>query len=101
MIVFLTTRAHSYTHRALVGVDPELEIHVLDYANLQEQRQLPRATYVFSDRDRLPTEELNMSAQVYIQLRDQGVRVLNNPARVLSRYGLLRALFNTGINRFN
>ena len=86
MIVFLTTDAHSYTHRALVGADPELEVRVLDYTKLQEQRQVPRATYVFTDLDRLPTEALNMSAQLYIQLRDQGVRVFNNPARVLSRY---------------
>jgi hypothetical protein len=101
MIVFLTTATHSYTHRALIGADAGLEIGVMNYAQAQERRQFPRATYVFTDLDRLPTESLNASAQLYLQLRGQGVRVLNNPARVLSRYGLLRALFRRGVNRFN
>ncbi len=101
MIVFLTTRAHDYTVRHLIGAAPGLEVRIFNYASVQGQRQLPRATYIFTDLDRLPTELLNMSARLYIQLRDQGVRVLNNPAHVLSRYGLLRALFLNGMNRFN
>jgi hypothetical protein len=101
MIVFLTTGAHDYTHRSLIGAEPGLEIRVIDYAKILELRQVPRATYVFTDLDRLGTERLSMSAHLYIQLRDHGVRVLNNPARVLSRFGLLRALLLKGINRFN
>jgi hypothetical protein len=34
-------------------------------------------------------------------LRSRGITVLNDPARVASRYGLLRKLYRAGINRFN
>jgi hypothetical protein len=54
-----------------------------------------------TDLDRLSTEMLEIAAKLYQQVRDQGATVLNNPTRVLSRYGLLRSLFRRGFNRFN
>ncbi|MGH9208043.1 MAG: hypothetical protein ACRD1G_16050, partial [Acidimicrobiales bacterium] len=61
----------------------------------------PRATYVFTDLDRLSLWGLRLAASAYRRLRDQEVTVLNDPARVLSRYGLLRRLYLSGINAFN
>jgi hypothetical protein len=101
MIVFLTTDEHSYTHRALIGAEPGLEIELLAYSKVPTLRSLPRATYVFTDLDRLPTELLKTSSELYRQLRAQGLNALNNPASAASRSGLLRALFRKGINRFN
>jgi hypothetical protein len=101
MIVFLVSSEHDYTHRGLIGAEPGLEIEIRHYANLPGLGQIPRATYIFTDLDRLPTEMLNMTAKLYRQIRDQGAIAFNDPARVLSRSGLLRALFLKGINRFN
>ncbi len=44
---------------------------------------------------------LTIAAELYRQLRNQSGTVLTDPARVLSRSGLLRELFLKGINRFN
>ena len=101
MIVFVLTPGHSYTHRDIVGADPDLKIEFLYYTDMAKLQSLPRATYIFGDMDRLPTEVLRVACKLYRQLRDQGIRVLNDPARVLSRYGLLRRLHDEGINGFN
>jgi hypothetical protein len=63
--------------------------------------QVPRATYVFTDLDRLPLWRVRQAAMIYRQLREGGARVLNDPARVPSRFGLLRGLYRRGINSFN
>jgi hypothetical protein len=48
-----------------------------------------------------PLGRFEAAAGLYRRLRDQGNRVLNDPARLLSRYGLLRRLQRDGFNRFN
>ena len=101
MIIFVLSAEHRYTHEALAGRRSGAAVDLLTYPQLFQQRQLPRATYIFTDLDRLPTEMLRATATVYQQLRLQGIVALNDPARVLSRYGLLRALFQRGINQFN
>ena len=101
MIVFVLTPGHSYTHRSMVGIDPALKVEFLYYTDMAKLRSMPRATYIFTDMDRLPTEVLRVACLLYRQLRDQGISVLNDPARVLSRYGLLRRLHEAGINGFN
>lgn len=101
MIVFVVTSGHSYTHQAVVGADPGLSVEFLFYGDMAKLKALPRATYIFGDMDRLPTEVLRIAGKLYRQLKDQGLRVLNDPARVLSRYGLLRRLNDAGLNDFN
>jgi len=56
---------------------------------------------VFTDMDRLSLWQLRLAALAFRRLREQGLRVLNDPARILSRWGLLRALNLAGINGFN
>ena len=101
MIIFVLSAEHRYTHETLVGRRSGATVDLLTYPQLFQLRQLPRATYIFTDHDRLPTEMLRAAASIYQQLRLQGIVALNDPARVLSRYGLLRALFQRGLNQFN
>lgn len=101
MIVFVLTAEHTYTHRPLVGSGTGVRVDLLTYDELRRSKTFPRATYVFTDMDRLPLWQVRSAAIAYGRLRDQGVRVLNNPARVTSRYGLLRQLHRAGINGFN
>ena len=61
----------------------------------------PKATYVFTDVDRLPALAVYKAAIEYRALKDRGFTVLNDPARVRSRFGLLRALNRAGINQFD
>jgi hypothetical protein len=103
MIVFFVTRLHSYTLASLqegsFGVALP-EIRVIPYEDALLAETLPRATYIFTDIERLTLWERILAANVYRQLRDAGCRCLNDPARVLTRFALLRTLHRAGINPF-
>lgn len=100
MIVFLTTRAHDYTHSKLQG-NGRVEIERVDYGRFLTRRRIVNATYVFTDLDRLNFWELELAGRIYRQLGKAGMRVLNDPARVRQRFSLLRALRAAGLNRFD
>jgi hypothetical protein len=98
---FLVTRGHERT-LAQVRRDaraPRLE--TLDYDAAFAARSLPRALYAFTDFDRLSSSDLELAAALHRSLRAAGLPVLNDPARVRTRFALLRALHEAGINAFN
>src|SRR5579863_4446211 len=99
MIFFLVTAPHAYTVDALLGNRYGVPVDCLSYMRLIQLRTLPRATYIFTDLDRLPTERLRIASTIYREMRRQGLLVLNDPARVLSRHGLLRRRFLSGFNQ--
>ncbi|AHE98520.1 hypothetical protein [Thioalkalivibrio paradoxus] len=99
MIVLLTTRTHSRTHAA-VEQQTQARLRALPYERAFHALRLPRATYIFTDLDRLNFWDLELAGRLYRLLADAGLRVLNDPARVLTRFRLLRRLFERGANRF-
>ena len=101
MIVFVVTPEHPYTVQAVAEQSPGLDIRIETYDKLFGLSELPRATYIFTDLDRLPQWRVRLAAKLYRQLRDGGAKVLNDPARMPSRFGLLRRLYLDGINSFN
>jgi hypothetical protein len=104
MIVFVTTHGHGYTLDALVRgtFGRELPpIRVLTYERLFRSARLRRATYVFTDIERLYPWEQRLAAGLYRRAKQVGLHCLNDPARVMSRYELLRTLHATGINPFS
>ena len=101
MIVFVVTPHHAYAVENLRDPSLGVEVRVMRPSAVLEAATLPRATYVFTDMDRLPLRLLRPLAERWRRLRDDGMRVLNDPARVLSRCGLLRRLYVTGYNGFN
>jgi len=101
MIRFLHTRGHGYTIRA-VKTDPHAPaIGCLNYDALIRARALRSGTYIFTDIDRLSFWDLEHASHLYLQMKNAGLRVLNNPATVRTRYPLLRALRAAGLNDFN
>ena len=101
MILIVTTERHRYTHASVVSED-SVDVRVISYDELKKHAStLPVATYVFTDMDRLAPSQLRRAAVQYRALRKLGQTVLNDPARVLSRFGLLRALNRAGVNRFD
>lgn len=100
MIIFLCTADHAYTVRAVIKCSSELKIRVESYAWLFGQQPLPPATYIFTDMDRLGPRQLRQAARVYRRLRARGDTVINDPARSLSRHGLLSRLHADGLNSF-
>jgi hypothetical protein len=101
VIVFVVTSEHQYTLQAVVQNLPEVKLQIATYDQLWDATEIPRATYIFTDLDRLPIWRVQKAATIYRQLRDAGVKVLNDPARILSRFGLLRKLYRCGINSFD
>lgn len=101
MIVFVTTAEHAYTHEQVVRSATDFEARVMSYETLFDARGLVRATYVFTDMDRLSPSDLMRAGRCFRQLQARGIRVSNDPARFHSRAGLLRRLYRLGINGFN
>jgi hypothetical protein len=101
VIRFVMTAGHEYTLADLRGDPAAPRLEILTYDRLLAARRLPQAVYVFTDHDRLGLADLELAAVVARTLRAKGLPVLNAPARVLTRYGLLRALHEEGINDFN
>jgi hypothetical protein len=101
LIVFVVSRGFAYTVRAFHLETAGPEVRVLDYDRLLEAQVLEWATYVFTDLDRLSAPQLRAAAMMYRTLRAAGMTALNDPARVPSRFGLLRKLHDLRFNRFN
>lgn len=73
---------------------------IWSYDNLFWFDKLPKATWIFTDLDRLGFWELELAARIYRLMATAGLRVLNDPALVCDRYLLLRKLHEHGFNRF-
>ena len=70
MIVFVVTPEHPYTVQAVAEQSPGLDIRIETYDKLFGLSELPRATYIFTDLDRLPQWRVRLAAKLYRQLRD-------------------------------
>ncbi len=103
MIIYLTTAGHDYTVKepGKPGYASNIPAtSAMDYHHAFWARQLPRATYIFTDLERLQDWECRCAADLYRKLRDQGLRCLNDPARAMTRFELLRSLHRAGFNPF-
>ena len=100
MIYFLVSLGHGATLKHVFDGNPG-KVKLLHYDEAFSLTNLPEATYIFTDFDRLGHRDLERAAQLYLQLKKNGAKVLNNPACVKTRYSLLRALKAAGLNDFN
>jgi hypothetical protein len=101
MICFLHTRGHAYTVRPVQKSPLAPAVSLMNYDALLRAHRLGRGAYVFSDLDRLGSWELELVAELYLQMKAAGLTVWNNPARVKARFPLLRTLHAAGLNDFN
>jgi len=100
MILVVTTKERRNTHAKLER-EAAVRVRVISYDELLARSRPYRATYVFTDLDRLPAWRVHKAAIRYRELRAAGLRALNDPALVLGRFGLLRGLHRSGLNGFN
>ncbi len=106
MIYYIVTKNNAYTLNYYVtswGKSIVPHICTIFYENLTQMKRLLPGTYIFSDLERLTSEQAEIAAQVWEQLANSGqkVRLLNHPTRAMKRYELLRTLHNLGWNQFN
>lgn len=97
MVTYLSRWDHAYTLRNLKR---EKLFKPLSYDEAFSAKSLPTGSYVFTDLDRLGTWELELAALVYRILKQAGAHVINDPAKVRTRYSLLNALYREGVNSF-
>jgi hypothetical protein len=101
VILFATSEEHRYTHDGVDAERDDLNVRVAAYDELLGRRGDRGITYVLTDFDRLSLWRLAQAAGLYRELKQQGCRVLNDPAKVPTRFGLLRLLHHEGVNGFN
>ena len=104
MIIVLTVRDHQDTFacfRAGKFGFPAPDVRTMAYEDLFCARRVPRATYIFADLERLSSWELNLASLRFRRMVKKGLRCLNDPARAMSRFELLRALHRAGVNPFD
>ena len=106
MIVYVATPRNLFTLREFIEDNPERlvnRVRLVGYNKLFKRTSLPKATYIFSDLERLTVPGLQMIASIWKQLAasDPDIRLINDPLRVKRRYELLRHLYAQGINSFN
>jgi hypothetical protein len=104
MIIVITVAGHdssfsSFRKGTYGFATPTLR--TMSYEELFFADQVPRATYLFTDLDRLAAWELRLAADLYRRMRKAELTCFNNPARAMSRTELLRALHLAGINPFD
>jgi hypothetical protein len=78
-------------------------VRILSYEDVGDPGCLVDGAYVFCDVDRLPPLLAAKADAVWESLAKRGgaVRLLNRPGALMSRYQLLRALSDAGLNSFN
>jgi hypothetical protein len=103
MILFITTPGLHGTLTAVVDRPFAADLPVCratTYPALFKTATTVNAVHVFTDLERLSDTDLARAATLYRRLRAAGIRCLNDPARVMTRYQLLTALKEAGINPF-
>lgn len=103
MLIFLLSVGHDYTIDRLLMPDVAgsgLEVAALTYEAAFARTSLRRATYVFTDFERMYPWEVRLAGHLHRALRRAGCKVVNDPARAMAKFQLLRALHRAGINRF-
>ena len=103
MIIFLYKYGHVYTHDSLIGNDSLGEIQCKNYSWLLGKKKSPKGTYIFTDLERMDLWELRVYGELFHHFNNSGAayRAINNPAKMMNRRVLLRALYLEGINDFN
>jgi len=101
MICFHQTRGHAYTLRHVRRSPSAPPIRQGNYDQLLRARSVPRGTQVFTDLERLGPWDLELAAGLYLQMKQAGLPVWNNPARFKNRHSLLRTLHRAGLNDFD
>jgi hypothetical protein len=103
LLLFITTYGHSYTvgsllERTFGAQTPACQ--VITYDSLFQANSTLQAVHIFTDIERLYDWELALAGDLYHAIREAGLPCLNNPARVMARFELLRNLHAAGINPF-
>lgn len=105
MLAFIISEDHQYAVRDVLETRNHPlhgRVFILSYREFLSLPQLPRATYLFLDIERLTPERLAaVPARIaHLEQAMPGTRVLNRPDRIVDRLTIMRRLSDAGINDF-
>ena len=103
MLLFITTHGYTFTVRSLLERTFGAETPtcgVTTYDALFQASRTIQAAHIFLDIERLYDWELALAGNVCHAIRETGLPCVNDPARVMNRYELLRNLHAAEINPF-
>lgn len=104
IVFFVTARASDTVSTFLSGWGRELrrKIHIQTYESLANLTELPTATMIFTDFERLTRLQMIAAQSVWTQIRTQRpeLQMLNEPRRFRGRYDLLKAMAEAGDNDY-
>ena len=103
MLVYCVTTRHPYPMYRFIetwGKSIESEVRIVAYEDLRNFDEPPNATWVFSDLERISSEQHSDATKLAADLEERGRRVLNHPGKVLRRFDLLQTLQARGINKY-
>lgn len=105
MLHFLVTADHEYTlsrYFSQWGACLRSGVGIVHYESRPWRHAAAPGVWVFTDLERLTPDELADADEFADRLKSDPTRwrVLNDPARVLRRYELLRRLADAGVNQF-
>lgn len=105
MLAFILSEEHQYAVRDVLETrDHPLHgrIFILSYREFLSLVQLPRATYLFLDIERLTPEQMTAVTKriAHLEQAMPDIRLLNRPDRIVDRMTVMRRLFDAGINGF-
>lgn len=103
MLYFVVTDKGSFTIRKYLAGEGSVlaaRMRVVSYDELPRMERLPLGTWIFTEPDQLDGPRSNLALHVRDRLSaaGAGVRVMNEPGRVLLRRDLLRAAHEAGVN---
>ena len=104
MIFYVAHREHAYTQAVMLlyhRTDLQASLRLVRYEDAELLRGVRAGVVIWSDMDRLTSDELRHAASLSDELAEKtGLTQLNHPTASLQRFDLLRMLHADGSNAF-
>ena len=106
MIHFVLVKSNSFTikyYKIKHGLEVGDKINIILYEEISKLDQLPCQALIFCDFERLSSEQLELVCNISKEIREKHptLAIYNDPCRFVSRFQLLRKLYEEGLNVFN
>lgn len=103
-IFFICTKGNRLTidrYLSLWGNIHFWNILPISYESLITKKKFPKGLYIFSDLELLQNHIRQQAIRIHHQISEQGSQTLNHPGVSLTRFPLLKTLYNQELNDFN
>ena len=104
MIFYVSHREHAYTQAVMLlyhRTDLQAPLRLVRYEDAELLRSVRAGVVIWSDMDRLSSDELSRAASISAELAEKtDLTQLNHPTASLQRFDLLRMLHADGSNAF-